>query len=69
MTDHVTCHSPHVTLKDRNAKAELNRRSQVCEILAGTGISRRGKKERGHLMDVVTLDAITVGGHILRAQI
>jgi hypothetical protein len=43
MTDHVTCHSPHVTLKDRNAKAELNRRSQVCEILAGTGISRREK--------------------------
>jgi hypothetical protein len=27
--------------KDRDAKAELNRRSQVCEILAGTGISRR----------------------------
>jgi hypothetical protein len=25
----------------RDAKAELNRRSQVCEILAGTGISRR----------------------------
>ena len=24
-----------------NAKAELNRRSQVCEVLAGTGISRR----------------------------
>jgi hypothetical protein len=24
-----------------DAKAELNRRSQVCEILAGTGISRR----------------------------
>jgi hypothetical protein len=26
---------------DHDAKAELNRRSQVCEILAGTGISRR----------------------------
>jgi hypothetical protein len=27
--------------KDRNAKAELNRRGEVCEVLAGTGISRR----------------------------
>jgi hypothetical protein len=26
---------------DRDAKAELNRRSQACEILTGTGISRR----------------------------
>jgi len=26
---------------EHDAKAELNRRSQVCEILAGTGISRR----------------------------
>ncbi len=25
----------------RDAKAELNRRSQACEILTGTGISRR----------------------------
>jgi len=24
--------------KDRDTKAELNRRGQVCEILAGTGI-------------------------------
>jgi hypothetical protein len=24
--------------KNRNAKAELNRRSQVCEVLADTGI-------------------------------
>ena len=29
--------------KDRDAKAELNRRSQICEVLTGTGISRRGK--------------------------
>ena len=29
--------------KDRNAKAELNRRSQACEALTGTGISRREK--------------------------
>ena len=29
--------------EDRDAKAELNRRSQACEILAGTGISRREK--------------------------
>jgi len=29
--------------KDRDAKAELNRRSQVCEALTGTGISRRVK--------------------------
>jgi len=29
--------------KDRDAKAELNRRSEGCERLAGTGISRRGK--------------------------
>ena len=28
---------------DRDAKAELNHRSQVCEALAGTGISRRVK--------------------------
>jgi hypothetical protein len=27
--------------KDRDAKAELNRRGQVCEVLTGTGISRR----------------------------
>ena len=27
--------------KDRDAKAELNRRSQVCEVLAGTGIASR----------------------------
>lgn len=26
-----------------NTKAELNRRSQACEVLTGTGISRRGK--------------------------
>jgi hypothetical protein len=24
--------------KDRNAKAELNRRSQACEVLTGTGV-------------------------------
>jgi hypothetical protein len=24
--------------KNRNAKAELNRRSQACDVLAGTGI-------------------------------
>jgi hypothetical protein len=29
--------------KDRDAKAELNRRSQACEVLTDTGISRRGK--------------------------
>lgn len=28
--------------KDRGAKAELNRRGQACEVLTGTGISRRG---------------------------
>ena len=27
--------------KDRDAKAELNHRSQTCEVLTGTGISRR----------------------------
>ena len=32
----------------RDAKAELNRRSQVCEILAGTGISRRKKNSQAH---------------------
>jgi hypothetical protein len=26
---------------NRDAKAELNRRSQVCEVLTDTGISRR----------------------------
>ena len=29
--------------KDRDTKAELNRRSQACEVLTGTGISRRVK--------------------------
>ena len=28
---------------NRNAKAELNHRSQICEVLTGTGISRREK--------------------------
>ena len=28
---------------DRDTKAELNRRSQACDVLTGTGISRRGK--------------------------
>ena len=30
-------------LKGANAKAELNRRGEVCEALAGTGISHRVK--------------------------
>jgi len=29
--------------KDRDVKAELNRGSQACEVLADTGISRRVK--------------------------
>jgi len=29
--------------KDCDAKAELNRRGQACEVLIGTGISRRVK--------------------------
>ncbi len=29
--------------KDRDTKAELNHRSQICEALTDTGISRRGK--------------------------
>jgi hypothetical protein len=29
--------------KDRDAKAELNHRGQICEVLTGTGISRRVK--------------------------
>jgi hypothetical protein len=29
--------------QDRDTKAELNRRGQACEVLTGTGISRRGK--------------------------
>ena len=29
-----------------NAKAELNHRSQTCEVRADTGISRRGKMNR-----------------------
>ena len=29
--------------KDRDTKAELNRRGQVCEALTDTGISRRVK--------------------------
>jgi len=31
--------------KDRDTKAELNHRSQICEVLTGTGISHRGKRE------------------------
>ncbi len=30
--------TPVAVCKDRDAKAELNRRSQVCETLAGTGV-------------------------------
>jgi hypothetical protein len=30
--------------KDRDAKAELNHRGQICEVLIDTGISRRGKR-------------------------
>ena len=29
--------------RPRDTKAELNRRSQACEVLTGTGISRREK--------------------------
>ena len=32
--------------KDRDTKAELNHRGQICEVLIDTGISRRGKLER-----------------------
>jgi hypothetical protein len=34
--------------KDRDAKAELNRRSQTCEVLAGTGVrvAENGWQER-----------------------
>ena len=28
----------HIGKKQRDAKAELNRRSQACEVLTGTGI-------------------------------
>ena len=34
----------------RDTKAELNRRSQVCEILAGTGV-RAAKMERFVVVD------------------
>ena len=30
--------------KDRDTKAELNHRGQICEVLIDTGISHRGKK-------------------------
>jgi hypothetical protein len=33
---------------ERDAKAELNRRGQVCEDLTGTGISHRGKESQAH---------------------
>ena len=32
--------------KDRDTKAELNRRSRAYEVLADTGISRRGEWNR-----------------------
>ena len=35
--------TPQCLQPDRDAKAELNRRGQACEVLTGTGISRRGK--------------------------
>ena len=31
--------------KDRDTKAELNRRGQICEVLIATGISHRGKRK------------------------
>src|SRR6267154_3129731 len=31
--------------KDRDTKAELNHRGQICEVLIDTGISHRGKKK------------------------
>ena len=33
--------------KDRDTKAELNRRSQACDVLTGTGIRVAEKRERG----------------------
>ena len=35
---HSTFELVFATRNQRNAKAELNRRSQVCEVLTGTGI-------------------------------
>jgi hypothetical protein len=35
---------------ERNAKAELNRRGQACEILTGTGISRRENEGRAGVL-------------------
>jgi hypothetical protein len=32
--------------KDRDTKAELNHRGQVCEVLIDTGVSRRVKMVR-----------------------
>jgi hypothetical protein len=32
--------------KDRDTKAELNHRGQICEVLIDTGISHRGKRNR-----------------------
>jgi len=47
--------------KDRDAKAELNRRSQVCEILAGTGISRRKKYSQAHRIRCPTITSAVRG--------
>jgi len=34
----AVCKDRNVTLKNRDAKAELNHRSQACDVLTGTGV-------------------------------
>ena len=43
--------SKFATRNRRDAKVELNHRSQICEVLTGTGISRRGKRQRTEVRD------------------
>lgn len=39
----MLCCSSSRSKRESDTKAELNRRSQTCEVLTGTGISRRGR--------------------------
>lgn len=47
--------SKFATRKKRDAKAELNHRGQICEVLIDTGISRRKKKESQAMAGLVAV--------------
>ena len=56
----------------RDAKAELNRRSQACEVLTGTGISRRGKWPERRVtlpLDLAPEASAALLGHTLKQMV